>query len=151
MRMALAFLIVKVLVQPAGSLWAIRDILLVFNGKATWNASTLFPKYNAHSLDAVADHAWDDDTGLYVWILCFRFGGLGVTVLIVVLITRGSTTLFLYWWISCFCIGNISVMVWMMMLIVNRRGLVGAVPMMRRGHETDCTHLVPNRAHRASR
>ena len=55
--MALAFLVVKALVLSAGSLWAIRDILLVFTGKATLNASTLFPKYNAHRLDAGADRA----------------------------------------------------------------------------------------------
>ena len=82
----------KALVQSAGSLWATRDILLVFTGKATLDVSTLFPKYNAHRLDAGADHAWVDDTGLYVRILCFRIGGHGVIVWMVVLISRGSTT-----------------------------------------------------------
>ena len=41
-------------------------------------AVDLFTKYSAHGLDVGADHAWVDDTGLYVWILCFRIGDLGV-------------------------------------------------------------------------
>ena len=92
MLMALAFLIAKALIQSAGSLWAIRDILLVFSGKATLNVSNLFPKYHAHRLDTGADHAWIDDTDLYIWIPFFRIGGLGVMVWMLVLITRGSTT-----------------------------------------------------------
>ena len=71
--------------QSAGSLWTIRDILLVFTGKATLNVSTLFPKYNDHRLDAGADHAWVGDTGLHMWILCFRIGSLGIMVDVAVL------------------------------------------------------------------
>jgi len=41
-------------------------------------AVDLFTKYGAHGLDVGGDHAWVDDTGLYVWISCFRIGGLGV-------------------------------------------------------------------------
>ena len=91
-RMILAFLIAKAMVQSAGSLWAIRDILLVFTGKATLNVSTHFPKYNAHRLDTGADHVWIDDTDLYIWIPFFRIGGLGVMVWMLVLIKRESTT-----------------------------------------------------------
>ena len=88
MRMILAFLIAKALPQSAGSLWAIRDILLVFTGKATLNVSTHFPKYNAHRLDTGADHAWIDDTDLYTWIPFFRIGGLSVPMVwMLVLIT----------------------------------------------------------------
>ena len=43
-------------------------------------------------LDGGADHAWVDDTGLCMWILCFRIGGPGVMAWMLVLITRGSTT-----------------------------------------------------------
>ena len=90
-RLALAFVIVEALVQSAGSVWTIRDILIVFTGKATLNVSTLFPKYGAHGFDAGSDHAWVDDTGLHMWILCFRIGGLGIMVRMV-LFSRGSTT-----------------------------------------------------------
>ena len=34
----------------------------------------LFTKESAFGLDDVADHAWVDDTVLYVWISCFCIG-----------------------------------------------------------------------------
>ena len=134
--------------------------------------STLFPKYNAHRSDAGAD----DDTGLHVWILCFRIGGHGVIVWMVVLIARGSTTLFLYGSISFFFIGvlgitqlesststgfpindattgNIKVSSWPRVSLSScHPERIGRSCPKRGagGHETDCTHLVPNRAHRAS-
>ena len=50
-----------------------------------------FPKYNDHRLDAGADHAWVGDTGLHMWILCFRIGSLGIMVWMV-LFSRGFAT-----------------------------------------------------------
>lgn len=40
-------------------------------------AVDLFTKYAATGLDVGGDHAWVDETGKYVWISCFRVGGLG--------------------------------------------------------------------------
>ena len=51
------------------------------NVAGAWNLSD-------HFLALCTDHAWVDDTGLHMWILCF---GLGIMVWMV-LITRGSTT-----------------------------------------------------------
>ena len=106
-----------------------------------------FTKYSTHGLDAGSDHAWVDDTGLHMWILCFRIGGLGIMVSMAVLITRGQQHRYVrvdpvlphwrprhhgldggsdhawiddnvfYVWISCLCIGSISVRVWMVTLI----------------------------------
>ena len=97
------------------------DPLLVFTGKATSDdaesgcrspepvfflrnsvsalsnqpfAVDFVTKYSTHGLDIGSDHAWVNDTSLYVWILCFRIGGLGGMVWMVILITRGSTTRF---------------------------------------------------------
>ena len=84
------------------------DLFLVFTGEATLNVSQVqdaqgvffqrlavdpFTKY-VHGLDAGSGHAWVDDTGLHVWILCFRIGGLGVMVWMMVLTMRGSMTTF---------------------------------------------------------
>ena len=41
-------------------------------------AVDLFTKYGTHGLDIGSDPAWVHHTGLYVRILCFRIGGLGV-------------------------------------------------------------------------
>ena len=41
-------------------------------------AVDLFTKYSTHRMDIRSDQTWVDDTGLHVWILCFRIGGLGV-------------------------------------------------------------------------
>ena len=31
-----------------------------------------FTRYSTHGSDAGSDHAWVDDTGLHMWILCFQ-------------------------------------------------------------------------------
>ena len=49
-----------------------------------------FTKYIVLKLDPGPDHAWVDVTGLHVWILFFRFGGVGVIVWMEG--THGSTT-----------------------------------------------------------
>merc|ERR1719181_441 len=36
------------------------------------------PKAPGRRIDVGGDHAWVDETGKYVWISCFRVGGLGV-------------------------------------------------------------------------
>ena len=46
------------------------------------------PSCRRDDLDVGTDHAWAEDTGQCVWILCFRIEGLGVLVWVLVLITR---------------------------------------------------------------
>ena len=43
-------------------------------------AVDLFTKYSALGLDDVADHAWADDTVLYVWTSCFCIGVIGACI-----------------------------------------------------------------------
>lgn len=44
-------------------------------------AVELFTKYPAKGLDVGGDHAWVDESKKYVWVSCFRVGGLGIHML----------------------------------------------------------------------
>lgn len=49
--------------------------------KSTPFGVDLFTKYPPRGLDAGGDHAWVDASKKYVWVSCFRVGGLGVHML----------------------------------------------------------------------